>query len=87
MSEYERAIEYLEDSKCDQKLGESIQEYHNEVLGIAIESMKKQIPRVAIETQDTINIDYICPECNRLNKSRFNYCYHCGQAIIIREDY
>lgn len=36
------AIEYLEESKCDQKQGEGYQERHDGVLDIAIKALEKQ---------------------------------------------
>jgi len=42
---------------------------------------EKQIPKMAMETQELIRIDYICPECEYTNHSKFNYCWNCGQAI------
>lgn len=41
--EYRDAIEYLEESKSDQKQGEDYQERHNEVLNIAIKAIENQI--------------------------------------------
>lgn len=36
------AIEYLEESRCNQKQGEEYQERHNEVLDIAIKSLEEK---------------------------------------------
>lgn len=41
--DYRDAIDYLEESKCDQKQGEDYQERHNEVLDIAIKTIENQI--------------------------------------------
>ena len=41
--EYRDAIEYLEESKCDQNQGEDYQERHNKVLDIAIKAIENQI--------------------------------------------
>lgn len=41
--DYRDAIDYLEESKCDQRQGEGYQEKHNEVLDIAIKAIENQI--------------------------------------------
>lgn len=38
----QNAIEYLEESKCNQKQGEAYQERHNEVLDIAIKALEEK---------------------------------------------
>lgn len=41
--DYRDAIEYLEESKCDQNQGEDYQERHNKILDIAIKAIESQI--------------------------------------------
>ena len=79
--DYIDAIGYLKESKCEQTKGEIYKVNHNIVLDLAIETLEKQIPKIAMETQELIQIDYICPECEHINHSEFNYCWNCGQAI------
>lgn len=48
---------------------------------LAIKALEKQIPMETIETQELIEIEYICPVCDCTNGSRFEYCWKCGQKL------
>jgi len=52
-----------------------------EIVELIRDIAEKQIPKRAMETQERMQIDYICPECEYTNHSQFNYCWNCGQAI------
>lgn len=47
----------------------------------AIIALEKQIPKRAKETQEMMDIKYICPICRKVNHDRARYCWGCGQAI------
>ena len=38
----DEAIRYLEDSQVDQKKGDELQQFHNEVLDMAIKALKEK---------------------------------------------
>lgn len=80
--DYKDAVNYLKDSKCSQSADGIYEISHNINLDIAIESINKQIPRLTRETQELSTVEYICPSCEHINGSRFNYCWNCGQAIM-----
>ena len=46
-----------------------------------VEALERQIPKETTETQEIIEIEHICPVCGRVNDSRTNYCWFCGQRI------
>ena len=48
---------------------------------VAIEVLEKQIPKRAKETQEMMDVEYICPICEKVNHNRGRYCWGCGQAI------
>jgi hypothetical protein len=83
----EQAIEYLKESLCNQKQGESYQKYHNAVLNLAIKALEKQIH----QKPDYERIDEyaygvmtaVCPKCKGIVDGIFkdNYCRFCGQKI------
>jgi len=53
-----------------------------EIIECIRDIVEKQIPKMVIETQELIQIDYICPECEYTNyNSKFNYCWNCGQRL------
>lgn len=74
----EQAIEYLKESLCNQKQGESYQKYHNAVLNLAIKALEKQIPK---KYKTDIYKDKICPICESILQGRKRYCHWCGQKI------
>lgn len=87
----EKAIKYLEESKCDQKQGGSYQEYHNTVLDLAINALEKQGPR-KIYNEPWVGIDGVpydlCPSCKTnlcttgiFPRKKENYCSGCGQKL------
>ena len=47
----------------------------------AIIALEKQIPKRAKETQEMMDVEYICPICGKVNHNRGRYCWGCGQAI------
>lgn len=50
-------------------------------LEMAIEALEKQIPKQALETQELIEIEFICPECKCTNEEGYKYCWNCGQSL------
>lgn len=51
------------------------------IAGIMV-ALKRQIPKVTTVTQELMEVEYICPECDCINRSRFKFCWNCGQSII-----
>lgn len=84
-----QAVQYLEESKCDQKEGGAHQEQHNQVLDIAIKAIGMQIAKKPLVPSFTNegNIGN-CPNCKTFihenTKNRFgkalNIC-GCGQQV------
>lgn len=48
---------------------------------VLAKAYEKQIPKQAIETQELLDIEFICPECHCNNGERFNHCWNCGQKL------
>lgn len=76
-----KAIEYLRESFCNDE-DHDFEELHNGVLDLAIKALEKQIPKITTETQELMEVEYICPDCDCTNGSRFKFCWNCGQSII-----
>ena len=79
----EKAIEYLKESLCDQKQGESYQEYHNAVLNLAIKALEKQMPKKPddiskIYTGEKIGT-CVCGYDSALEHEK--HCHNCGQKL------
>lgn len=55
-----------------------------EVNNLSIKALKKQIPQRPIETQELMDIEWLCPVCGFQVSNSFgidNYCGGCGQRI------
>lgn len=74
-------IEVWELEQADREIQMIVYKEDIEALRVAKEALEKQIPKLAQETQELIEIEYICPECDHINGQRFNYCWNCGQSI------
>lgn len=72
--------------------------YHSgedqEAIGVAMEALKKQIPKKPTESADTYE-QYRCPVCDTCvgiwdlqhrTVIKENYCQHCGQKIMWEEE-
>lgn len=57
----------------------------NEINGLAIEALEKQIPKKPVTEKDKVIFDIVCgrcPECDSAVYSTTNlYCHKCGQAL------
>lgn len=54
--------------------------------GMAIQALKKQVPRAPIKVSDSgvrYTDDYICPDCGKhfTGTGIAHFCYHCGQRL------
>ena len=80
--DYIDVIEYLEESKCDQKQGEEYQERHNKVLDIAIKAIENQIffeNQVSnIHTWFVDNKDCLSDSAMKVANKRFTMNYEQG---------
>lgn len=54
-------------------------------LEVAMESLRKHIPKAPVEIQELCDVEWLCPNC----KSKVgdivnvdNYCKECGQKIL-----
>ncbi len=89
MDKIKKTIKYLNESKCDQKQGESYQEYHNEMLNIAIQALEKEVPRKVCWTLECYIEKWHCPTCGRIywEKEFIDYhCSSCGQKLEVQDD-
>ena len=50
-------------------------------LDMAIQALEKQIPMLATETQELLDIEYMCPICGCISDSCAEYCRKCGQML------
>lgn len=66
----------LGDATYDDSIGDM-----REALAEGISAIIKRVPLFAEETQALDVVEYICPQCWATN-GKFNYCFHCGQALI-----
>lgn len=64
--------------------------YCKEELELALEAMKKQIPKKPLLTKDAVDTfgaddplwgEGYCPNCEHYIRLPHKYCYKCGQAI------
>lgn len=55
--------------------------YSTSDLEQVISELDKRIPRTATETQELMDIEYVCPTCQCVNDRSTNFCWKCGQAL------
>lgn len=83
MNDIERAIEYLQNSLCDQKQGETHQELHNDMLNIAISALEKQVAKKPKDGSISTKAGVIGANCicGRIIFGGELYCKRCGQKL------
>ena len=91
---YEEAIEYITERYVTMSMCLTLDECrkHNKAISMAIEALKKQIPKKPIirKAEDYFgNVKHtLCPNC-RETEFVFTqpcFCHHCGQAIDWEEN-
>lgn len=92
MSDIEKAIDDLDDlSNCDSINSSYFKGWHGKNLEVAIEALKKQIPKKPITEPDDSFYSKTCPVCfddftMRSRQDEMRFCPYCGQAIDWEED-
>ena len=77
MNKYEKAIKYFEEHKA-KFAAMSFEDEAVENIGIAIEALKKQVPRALRGYEGILGN---CPSCGVPLESNVGYCNNCGQHI------
>lgn len=86
---YEKAQKFLEIKQREMTIKRHLYNEQaieiNEINGLAIEALEKQIPKKPVIEKDKVIFDIVCgrcPECDSAVYSKTNlYCHNCGQAL------
>lgn len=59
-----------------------------DVLYLAVESLKREVDKKPIKTQELADVNWLCPECKSIvgdSVNVDNYCRECGQKILFNK--